>query len=98
MYSSIDYGVATAAGVDPLALAFAQLGSGNRWSSGSQSVIITFVNATNTGTVEHIRSDVSRADIVLAITDVHERLMRTSVALDDQARSVLYSTLWDLYQ
>jgi len=45
-----------------------------------------------------IRETVSSADILRALATVHDSLANSAVDLQDEAKSILYSQLWNLYE
>lgn len=61
-----------------------ELGARARWTSGTDTSSVTVTTAGS-------------ADLVSALTFLHERLLRSSTELHVEAKAVLYGNLWELY-
>jgi hypothetical protein len=66
------------------------------WVSGQQTSWYTHETLNTTSTVEQI-APVGDRELLEAITRLHDRILAAATELSSEARQLLYSNLWQLY-
>lgn len=82
------------------ALALLPLNAAGGGLSGTPDIpdqLRAFTGAGDTNTSAVVQQRVSQADVLRALTQVHDDLLSRSEALDPEEEAVLYDNLWELY-